>query len=214
VSVSPKHIVATGYDVAAETYAAAARRDAQRRPDPRSTFLDVALGLADEGGRALDLGCGTGEHATAALSTRYAVVGVDVSTRSVGIAAGDLPNARFVVGDMARLAFVPESFELITAFYSLIHVPRNEHSDVLASAFRWLRPGGHLVVTMGVDEWECTESNWNGAPTMFWSHWGSARNRRLISDAGFQTRHAEEIFAEENGRLVGFLWIVAQRPAD
>jgi SAM-dependent methyltransferase len=114
---------------------------------------------------------------------------------------------------MARLAFAPGSFELITAFYSLIHVPRSEHSEVLASAFRWLRPGGYLVVTMGVDEWEGTESNWNGAPTMFWSHWGSARNRQLISDAGFQTRHAEEVFAEENGRRVGFLWIVAQRPA-
>jgi SAM-dependent methyltransferase len=92
----PTRIVAVGYDIAAEVYAAAVRRDAQRGPDPRAAFLDVALGLAPHGAWALDLGCGTGEHATATLAARYAVVGVDISPRSVAIAASEIPRARFV----------------------------------------------------------------------------------------------------------------------
>jgi ubiquinone/menaquinone biosynthesis C-methylase UbiE len=210
--MEPKRVVAAGYDAAAETYAAAASRHAAAGSERRQAYVDVALRLAAPGARVLDAGCGTGEHATARLASRYRVVGVDISERSVQLARPRVPDAAFVVGDMATIQFPSEVFDLVTAFYSLIHVPRDEHAAMLASAWRWLRPGGHLVVTMGQRAWEGVESEWHGAPTMYWSHWDAATNKELVAAAGFRTITAEEVVTEEDGHPVGFLWVVAQRP--
>lgn len=100
---APKRIVADGYDTAAEAYEAAARSSANE--DPRAVYLAAALALGPVGGRALDLGCGTGAHATAELGTRYQVVGVDISYRSVVLARTKIPPATFVVADMATVEF-------------------------------------------------------------------------------------------------------------
>ena len=206
----PSRLVATGYDAAAERYARWGR--ARAGSDPRRRFVDTALGLAAYDALVLDLGCGTGEHATASLASRYRVIGVDISLKSVTLAQAAVPHASFVIADMATVAFAPGSFELVTAFYSLIHVPRRHHRRLLRNVQRWLRPGGHLIATMGTTEWEGTEDHWHGAPKMFWSHWGTEHNMQLVKEAGFSIVAADELLTDEDGRQVGFLWVIAQRP--
>ncbi len=208
----PKRLVALGYDTAAEAYEQAARAHLGR--DQRATYLQAALALTPQGAPVLDLGCGTGAHGTATLAGHCRTVGVDISHRSVALARLAIPNATFLVGDMATAEFAACSFELVTAFYSLIHVPRAEHGAVVERVFRWLRPGGHLVLTMGLNAWEGTEEHWLGATRMFWSHWDADTNRRLISDAGFSALRADEVIHDEDGRAVGFLWVLAQRPPE
>jgi SAM-dependent methyltransferase len=102
----------------------------------RHRYIDLVLeqNLITPGARALDLGCGTGALATKYLSEKFEVTGVDISQRSVDAARGELPGARFVVADMATIEFPPRTFELVTAFYSLIHVPRQEHAGATRSS--------------------------------------------------------------------------------
>ena len=45
----------------------------------------------------------------------------------LAIARENAPRARFVRADMTEVDFAPESFDAVVAFYSIIHVPRDEH---------------------------------------------------------------------------------------
>src|SRR5262245_3301005 len=132
----PASIVRDGYDCIAERYAA-------WRPDGnrvKRKYVTALRALVPPGARVLDLGCGTGDQVTKLLAEQYDVVGVDISPRSIRLAARSVAAGRFVIGDIARVSFRARSFAAVTAFFSLIHVPRDEHARVLASVARWLEP--------------------------------------------------------------------------
>ncbi len=113
---------------------------------------------------------------------------------------------------MTKLAFPPASFDAVVAFYSIIHVPRAEHPQLLHAIATWLRPGGMLIATMGASSTEAAiEQDWLGAP-MYWSHFDSETNQLLVQEAGLQILSAQEETADEDDNPVTFLWVVAQKP--
>ena len=113
---------------------------------------------------------------------------------------------------MTKLDFPDDSFDAVTAFYSIIHVPRQEQAELLCKIAAWLRPGGLLVVTMGAHSTEVYfNENWLGMP-MYWSNFDSETNRRIIKKAGFSIISAIDETADEFEKPITFLWIVAQKP--
>lgn len=204
----PKRIVADGYDAVAERYItwSAAIPDASRAKYTQ-TLLD---GLAPSA-VVLELGCGAGIPTTRALAARFAVTGVDISARQIALARERVPAATFIQSDMTALDFPPHSFDGVAAFFSLIHVPREEQPAFLARIASWLRPGGLFVATMGVRDNEGdVEEDWLGAP-MYFSHFDAATNRSLVEQSGLTILSASEETQLEDGQPVTFLWIVAQR---
>jgi ubiquinone/menaquinone biosynthesis C-methylase UbiE len=199
----PKRVVRDGYDRIALQYESWADHGGVRQK-----YLSQVRAAVPAGERVVDLGCGTGRHATRHLAERYRVVGVDISPVSASLAQKAIPAARFVVGDMTDVSFPPGVFGGVTAFFSLIHVPRNEHADVLRATRSWLKPGGILVVTMGVSDSEKDTGSFLGAP-MYWSSWSRAENVRLVEEAGYRLRSATDETELENGTPVTHLWVVA-----
>ena len=65
------------------------------------------------------------------------------------MARSKVPEAGFVRADIAHVPFADGVFDAVVAFYSIIHVPRDEHVGLMANVYRVLRPGGILVATMG-----------------------------------------------------------------
>ena len=97
-----------------------------------------------EGRRCLDLGCGEG-HNTRLLSARGAdVVALDIAEVFVEAAAGADPDRdiSYVIGDGAVLPFRASSFDVVTAFMSLMDVADPERT--FYEIARVLRPGGTL----------------------------------------------------------------------
>lgn len=211
--VDPKQVVADGYDRLHARYA----DWTSERPDRlRHQYIDKVFDLVQAAPRsALDLGCSTGRHATAYLVSKgLQVTGVDISGASVEAATREVAGARFVIGDMVSVELPEEAFDLVTAFYSLIHVPKEEHAAVLGRVWSWLRPGGHLVVTMGGDQspGESLDPAWLGAAPMYWSSWDVDISRRLLRAAGFEEVEANLETIDEDGHEVVFLWVIARRP--
>jgi SAM-dependent methyltransferase len=96
-----------------------------------------------EGLVCLDLGCGEG-HNTRLLADRGArVVALDIAEVFIAAAAGErTQNICYVLGDGAALPFAAESFDIVTAFMSLMDVADPERT--LCEIARILRPGGFV----------------------------------------------------------------------
>ena len=206
---SAKDLVSAGYDTMHGRYADWAARDTSRRQ--HYLMRAARMGLL-KGGDVLDLGCGTGRHVTASLAAAgFRVTGLDVSGRSVETARRELPSVRFLVGDMATVTFPAGSFDLVTAFYSIIHLPREEHGELLRRVAGWLRPGGGLIASLGASCGDAYEEDWLGVP-MYWSSWDQKTNRRLVEGAGLDILLDSVETTLEDGQSVTFQWVIARKP--
>ena len=201
-----KAVVAAGYDVIAERYL-----EWTGGGQVRNHYLRQFHDLVPVGGHVLDLGCGAGVPVAKKLAERASVVGVDISATQVALARQKVPEANFINADMMVAEFPPESFDGISAFFSLTHLPREEHAAMLWRIAAWLRPGGVFVASMGdIGSDDETENNWLGAP-MFFSHFDAATNSQLIRLAGLQPFHEEVVEHVEEECVVRFLWVIARK---
>lgn len=209
--MNPKDIVAASYNQIAERYGEWA---ASVRKEERARYTAVLLDRLSDGARVLELGCGAGIPTTQQLAQRFSITGVDISSKQIRRARRNVPNATFICADMCQVEFPPASFDAVTAFYSIFHVPREEHAALFRTIATWLRPGGLLVAAMGVGSMEGDlVDDWLGfGSPMYWSSYDSGTNRVLIEQAGFQIVSAQKETAEEDGMPITFLWVVAERP--
>jgi 2-polyprenyl-3-methyl-5-hydroxy-6-metoxy-1,4-benzoquinol methylase len=99
------------------------------------------------GRRVLDAGCGTG-YGAAILSDAGArhVVGVDIASAVVEAArSNETAMLTFERGDIARLSYPDASFDLVTCFEVIEHVP--DPGAVLGELARVLGPSGVLAIS-------------------------------------------------------------------
>jgi cyclopropane fatty-acyl-phospholipid synthase-like methyltransferase len=178
--------VREGYDRIAEAYAT------QRDTFKSLPYLERFAAMLPPGGRVLDIGCGAGLPAARYLVEHgFGVTGIDISPRMVELARKNVPAGVFEVRDLLSLQHAEYAVAGIVALYSVFHVSRDEHESLFRVLRSYLREGGALLVTMGADEWEGTETDFHGTQ-MFWSHFGSGQNRELVETAGFRIE-ADEI---------------------
>ena len=77
-------------------------------------------------------------------------------------------------------------FDAAVAFYSIFHLPREEHRGLFERIHRWLRPGGYFLCTLSRrDEPAYTEADFFDE-TMFWSNYGLERSLRTLQEVGFE----------------------------
>jgi SAM-dependent methyltransferase len=204
----PKRIVARGYDAITQNYLRLIENMGLRVREKYLTIIEQSL---PKGALALELGCGAGMPMTRRLSLHCRVIGLDISKEQLALAVRNVPEADFVLADMTRLPFPEAMFDAVIAFYSITHVPRDEHLTLLGNIYRMLRLGGLLVATTGYgDSPDVIEPDWLGA-SMFFSHYDGETNVRLAKEAGFNILSFEDEFEQEYGSPVCFRWIVARR---
>jgi len=174
--MDPKDIVRDGYDVIGDDYEAWVTT---ARSEERERYTEVLLNGLPDGARVLDLGCGTGLPTTRRLAARFQVTGVDISPRQIERARDRVPLAEFFCVDVAQLDWPADSVDGVAAFYSLIHMPREEQAALIQRVFHWLKPGavrGHLLDESGGRRlWgrlfpqRCTGAAMARRPTAVWS---------------------------------------------
>jgi cyclopropane fatty-acyl-phospholipid synthase-like methyltransferase len=200
-------IVAAGYDEVADRYEALEAPDA---PWPRLRRLKEVLALVPDGGAVLDVGCGNGLPALAAISRHHRATGIDVSPEQVARARRNVPAATVHEGDLATASLESSSFDAVVCFYALEHVPRSEHAAVLGRFRDWLREGGFLLFTVEAREGHETIGDWLGRP-MFFSQAGAEETLELVRAAGFEVLRADEESQLEGGQEIEYLWVLARR---
>jgi ubiquinone/menaquinone biosynthesis C-methylase UbiE len=203
-----KRLVADGYDRMADRYGAWAARI---EGDPRDRMIAELLHRLRDGGRLLDLGCGSGVPSTKVLAERFDVIGVDFSTAQIEKARVNVPSAEFLVADLTEVDFPDASFEAVTSFYALDHVPRELHAPVFGRVARWLVPGGLFLASTGEKDEADWTGEWLGVTSYFSSHAPDV-TRELLAAAGFELEIDEIVEMVEPEGPESFLWILARKP--
>ena len=100
---------------------------------------------------AVDLGCGSGQ-VTLALAKRCGIVlGVDVSEEMIALLLENaeregVSNVEGCAVPIERLRLSESSVDLVVSNYAMHHLRDEDKQIAVNEAFKWLRPGGMLVI--------------------------------------------------------------------
>ena len=143
-NIENEKIVRRGYNKIASKY------NETRNRFTNNIELEYFVKLLPEEARILDAGCGAGVPIAKFLVERgFSVTGIDISTKMLEIARKQVPEAKFIEGDMTKFSLPDESFHGIVSLYAIIHVPREKHEQVFQNFYRLLRPNGILFLCTG-----------------------------------------------------------------
>ena len=191
--------VKEGYNAIANRYLAERTRDSE---DVR--LLNDFMERLPVNAIVLDAGCGAGIPISQKLSERFQVKGVDFSEAQIELAKKNVPNATFLCEDMAKLDFPENTFDGITSYYAIIHIPREEHQALLANFHRVLKPGGIALLCLGAEHSvEDIDENYLGA-RMYWSHYDTKTYLKMLDECGFSilwSKRVEDATCEGAGHL-------------
>jgi SAM-dependent methyltransferase len=113
--------------------------------------------------------------------------GIDLSPEMIALARRAHPHLRFDVGSMTDLNLPDGELGGILAWYSLIHVPPEQHPGIFAAFHRALAPRGHLLLAfhVGDDERQHRDEVGGHAVSFTSYHLHADRVAGQLSDAGF-----------------------------
>lgn len=109
--------------------------------------------------KILDAGCGIGKftYKISEISSGQ-VIGLDFSKESIEIARKKFKNRKntsFVVGDIFRLPFPSDFFDLVVSTQVIEHLPKGSWSKALEEIKRVLKPKGKIILTVfNFDIWK------------------------------------------------------------
>lgn len=120
-------------------------QEQQCAPVYHAVFGKAAAG---QGTQLLDAGCGAGMALQLAADLGAQVSGFDASAALLDIARERLPHATFAQGDLEKLPFEDNTFDVVTGFNSFQFAA--DPVNALRQARRVTKPNGHVfVVTWG-----------------------------------------------------------------
>ncbi|KFY17668.1 hypothetical protein V492_00476 [Pseudogymnoascus sp. VKM F-4246] len=206
-----RQLVEEGYDKIANTYL----EWTTTKKTPRLAYTEKMLSkmTAPSDAVVLELGCGAGVPGTQLLSSRCSkVIANDISKAQIELAKTRVKgNVDFRQGDMTKLEFDSASLDAVVAFYSIFHLPRDEQPVLFKKIYSWMKPGSYLLCNLAATNIPgSTAENWLGS-SMYWSSFDVETNLGLLKEAGFAVTEHEILEDDEDGKIIPFLWILAQK---
>jgi SAM-dependent methyltransferase len=188
----------SSYDRVADEYARRIYDELQHKPLDRH-LLDQLVQRVGNLGPICDLGCGPGHVARYLHTQGAAVLGVDLSPGMVEVARRLNPAINFQTGNLLALDVADNVWGGIAAFYSLIHIPRQEVIQALCELRRVLKPGGHLLIAFHMGDQTVHLAEWWDKPvTLDFHFFQPAELSDYLAQAGFVQveTHVREPYAE------------------
>ena len=131
----------------------------------------------------LEVGGGQG-GLTALLYPNSQITNLDLDPKYAQVLCNQQERVRFICGDATALPFADRSFDAVTMFDVLEHIP--DHQQAIVEAFRVLRPGGFLLVSTPNENWRFPY--YSGMKTLcpaeaeVMAEWGHVRRGYTLSD--------------------------------
>ena len=140
------------------------------------------------GKKLLDVGCWTGQYITLARSIACCT-GIDIEEKAILFAKKQYPKVKFYVGSVLNLPFENGSFDVITFWEIIEHLPRGTEPKALSEIGRVLKAGGILFLSTPSNHPISILSD----PAFFLKqhrHYSLDNLRWLLKNAGFKIEKA------------------------
>lgn len=196
-------VVKKGYDKIATAY------NEKRGIFDNMKEIEEFLSLVPDNGTVLDVGCGGGVPVLKMVIERgFSATGIDFSKGMLEIAEKNVPEAELVHGDVTKKDFPNESFDGIISTYAIIHIHRSLHPALYSKVYRWLKPGGVLLISTASDEtaMDYAAEDYFGEK-MVWSHPGANDVLQIMRDVGFKIVFHRTVTSGDETHL----WILAKK---
>lgn len=195
------------YDRVAKQYTERFINELDYKPFDRhllALFAEIVKGR----GQVCDIGCGPGQIARFLHEQGVEAMGVDVSPNMVEQARQLHPKLCFEQADMRGLPFSDDELTGITAFYSVIHIPRPNVTSVLQEFRRVLQPDGWLLLAFHIgDEVLHLDEFFEKSVSLDFTFFQLAEMRGYLEAAGFALKLTTERvpYAQEHASQRGYM---------
>jgi SAM-dependent methyltransferase len=202
-----------GYDLVAADYAARFVSELGYKPFDRhllNLFVELTKGI----GKVCDIGCGPGQIARYLYDQGAQAMGIDLSPQMVEQARQLHPAILFQPGDMRALPLEDGALAGISAFYSIIHIPREDVVTVLGEMRRVLQSDGWLLLAFHIgDEVVHVEEFFGKSVSLDFAFFPFNEMRGHLEAAGFAIKIITERapYEQEHPHQRGY--ILAQKPS-
>ena len=148
-----------------------------------------AIEFAPNGGKALDIGCGSGGRFIRILEkNNFSVTGLDVSAEMIKLAIFNHPNFNFLHQDISTWE-TEEKFGFIVAWDSIFHLPYSMQKPVVSKLCTMLESNGILIYTLGNAKGEQIDQ-WHN-DNFYYSSIGITKNIEILLNNGMTILHLE-----------------------
>lgn len=145
---------------------------------------------AIEGADLLNVGSWTGNFESLAVGVARSVTGLDIEPKALEVARNNVPGADFVEASVFEMPFADDSFDAVTLFEVVEHLPTGTEPEAFAEIARVLRPGGRIVLS--TPSWTVRSRLLD--PAYFLTghrHYRASTLIALLGTAGFTTERCE-----------------------
>jgi len=156
--------------------------------------LNLINSLASEEKKLLDVGCGTGDFLKTAQQNNWQISGIEPNKEARDIANKKTNNSVFETEQL--LKFKPNSFNVITLWHVLEHLPNLE--EQIAIFKKLLKPNGTLIIA--VPNYKSYDAKhykqfWAAydVPRHFW-HFNQASISKLVSKQSFKVEKVKPMW--------------------
>ena len=150
-----------------------------------------AITFSKNKGVALDVGCGcTGRFIDLLLDKGFEPEGLDVSDEMLKLAKTKHPHTAFYHEDICEW-ILPKTYDFITAWDSIWHVPLEQQVNVLTKLLLGLNSGGVFIFSCGGLDDENEHTDDAMGEKIYYSSLGINGFLKVISGAGCICRHME-----------------------
>lgn len=143
----------------------------------------------------LDIGCAGGMKTKFFVQKGFKATGIDLSDKMIEIAEAKVPDADFYVRDITKPLKMNTIYDAIVAQAVLLHIPKNELSEVLKNILESLKQNGYFYASVkgvrpdGIDEAVITENDYGYDYQRFFSFYSLPEFKDFITKAGVEITH-------------------------
>lgn len=164
-------------------------------------YLDTFISHLRPEASILDVGCGSGHPiASYLIAQGFSLTGVDKSKELLKIAKDNCPKMKLVHGDM-RTVKIHDHYDGIIEWWSLFHIPKNDHELMISRFANWLTSNGILEFTTGDHAYESSSDSMLNHELWFYS-------LDPVTYEKYLKQNGLKILLRENDQEEHLVWIV------